>query len=58
MLVDGGLNLDLRGVHGSESIESMRTEVGLGLSHDLGTSTSRDSTCIDAVYFYRPHQAA
>lgn len=50
MLIDGYLNLDLRRVYGSEFIELIRTEVGLELSNDLGTSTSLNWTCIDAVF--------
>jgi hypothetical protein len=49
MLVGGDLNLDLRGSQGTEFIEFMRTELGSGLSNDLATSTSRNSTCIDVV---------
>ena len=51
MIVGGDLNLDLRGSHGTEFIEFMRTELGLELNNDLATSTSRNSTCIDAVFY-------
>lgn len=51
MIVGGYLNLDLRGSHGIEFIEFMRTELGLELSNDLATSTSHNSTCIDAVFY-------
>ena len=47
MIVGGDLNLDLRRSHGTEFIEFMRTELGLELSNDLATSTSRNSTYID-----------
>uniref|UniRef100_A0A2S2R201 Uncharacterized protein n=1 Tax=Sipha flava TaxID=143950 RepID=A0A2S2R201_9HEMI len=50
MLVGKNLNLDLRGSHGTEFIEFIRTELGLELSNDLATSTWRNSTCIDAVF--------
>lgn len=51
MIVRGDLNLDLRESHGTEFIEFMRTKLGLELSNDLATSTSRNSTCIDAVFY-------
>jgi hypothetical protein len=51
MLVGGDLNLDLRGPHGTEFIEYIRTELGLELSNDFVTFTSRNSTYIDAVFY-------
>lgn len=48
MPVGGYSNLDLRGAHGSKF---MRTELGLWLSNDLGTSNSHDSTRINAVFY-------
>lgn len=50
MLVGGDFNLDLRGPHGPQFIEFMRTELGLQLTNDVAISTSRNSTCIDAVF--------
>jgi len=50
MIVDRDLNLDLRGSHETEFIEFMFTELGLELSNDLATSTSHNSTYIDAVF--------
>ena len=47
MIVGGDLNSDLRGSHGTEFIEFMRTELGLELNNDLATYISRNSTCID-----------
>jgi len=49
IIVGGDLNLDLRESHGTELIKFMRTELGLELSNDLATSTSRNSTGIDAI---------
>jgi endonuclease/exonuclease/phosphatase (EEP) superfamily protein YafD len=51
MLVRGDLNLDLRGSHETEFIEMIRTKIELELSNGLATSTSRNSTCIDAVFY-------
>ncbi|CAI6350723.1 unnamed protein product [Macrosiphum euphorbiae] len=53
MIVGGNLNLDLRGSHGTEFIEFMRTELGLELSNDIATSSSRNSTCIDILSIHR-----
>jgi len=50
MIVGGYLNLDLQRSHGTEFFEFMRTELRLELNNDLATSTSRNSTCIDAVF--------
>lgn len=47
--------LDLPGVRVSVFIELMRTELGLESSNDPETSTSRNSTCIGAV-FLTPRQ--
>lgn len=51
MLVGGDLNWDLRKSHETEFIKFMRTQLGLELSNDITTSTSRNLTCIDAVYY-------
>lgn len=54
MLVGRDLNLNLRGVHGNEFIGSMRIELGIDLSNNVGTSTtstSRNLTYIDAIFY-------
>lgn len=50
IILSGDLNLDLCSPNGAEFIEFMNTELGLQLSNDSSISTSRHSTCIDAVF--------
>lgn len=50
MIVSGDFNLDLTGPHGAEFIAFMREELGLVMNNDLAISTSRNLTCIDAIF--------
>jgi len=56
IIVDRDLNLDLRGSHGTEFIEFMRTELWLELSNDVATSTSHNLIYIDAVFYWHIDQ--
>lgn len=50
IILGGDLNLDLRSTDGANFIEFMHDRLGLVLNSDLAVSTTRSSTCIDAVF--------
>jgi hypothetical protein len=50
IIMGGDFNLDLRGHDGATFIEFMKKELGLEIKNNIAISTTRNSTCIDAIF--------